>query len=467
MLRRFLAGVLLFVLGAGVPLDAAAQPAEFNARADSLLSAYHGDRLFNGAVVVGKGDSVVFSGTRGDAVMEWDVPNTLDTRFHIGSVTKQFTAALVLSLVEDGQVALDSTVATYLPDYPGPGADRITIHHLLSHRSGLPSYTSFPDYQPRIMRLTWEPDSLLATVAERDLDFEPGSQFTYSNSGYFLLGRIVEAVTGQAYDEALQERVLAPAGLADAIGYAHHHRVIDREAAGYRRAGDDYERAELLDSSVPYSAGMLYATPTALHRWSQALLNGEVLPDSLVDAMTTPHSGNGYGYGIVTRTDTLGGTPVTTIGHDGGVNGFTSSVSTVRADDAAAAYTVVVLDNTSSPRMSRIGGDLRQLLYGERPEKLSTGSQETIDVPVETLEDYTGVYAARPQPNFKITVTREGEKLFTQATGQQQFRVYPESTTRFFLKVVDAEVEFQVAQDGSVPSLTLYQNGREIVFDRE
>jgi hypothetical protein len=158
---------------------------------------------------------------------------------------------------------------------------------------------------------------------------------------------------------------------------------------------------------------------------------------------------------------------VTTIGHDGGVNGFTSSVSTVRADDAAAAYTVVVLDNTSSPRMSRIGGDLRQLLYGERPEKLSTGSQETIDVPVETLEDYTGVYAARPQPNFKITVTREGEKLFTQATGQQQFRVYPESPTRFFLKVVDAEVEFQVAQDGSVPSLTLYQNGREIVFDRE
>ena len=149
------------------------------------------------------------------------------------------------------------------------------------------------------------------------------------------------------------------------------------------------------------------------------------------------------------------------------MNGFTSSVSTVQADDSAEAYTVVVLDNTSSPRMSRIGADLRQLLYGEMPEKLSIGSQETIDVPAETLEDYTGVYAARPQPSFKITVTREGGNLFTQATGQQQFQVYPESTTRFFLKVVDAEVEFQVKDDGSVPSLTLYQNGREIVFDRE
>ena len=547
-------------------------------RLDSLVTAYHDARLFNGAVLVGRGDSVAYARTVGDANMEWDVPNTTDTRFHVGSVTKQFTAALILTLAEENEIALNSTISTYLPDYPGPGADRITIHHLLSHRSGIPSFTSFEDYESRTMRLEWEPDSLVATFARRGLDFEPGSQWSYSNSGYFLLGVIAQEVTGQHYATALRERVLAPLGLDGPIGYAFSEEVIEREASGYQQTVWDYRRAEPIESSVPLSAGMLYATPTGLHRWTRALHTGEVLPDSIYKAMTTPHAENGYGYGLVMQSDTIDGTPISTTGHGGGINGFTSSLTYVTPGE----YTVVALDNTQGGHTGRLTGGIRQLLHGgtppqprpsvaralwdvlqdrtvadakaryqvlqqEQPDAYEYGAaeivrlgdalrekeraeeaagiyefaismdstladahaglglaqktlgnreaakkhletalnqnpghdaakralramgvepaSEDVELSPETLERYTGVYAAKPRPSFKMTVTRQGDQLYTQATGQSKFKVYPSSKTRFYLKVVDAQIEFTV-QDGSVPQLTLYQRGQEIVFER-
>ena len=278
MIRRTLGFAFSLLLIAG---SVSAQEAVPTQRIDSLVATYHDARLFNGAVLVGQGDSVAYAEAVGDANREWDVPNTIDTRFHVGSVTKQFTAALILTLVEENKIALDSTISAYLPDYPGPGADRITIHHLLSHRSGIPSFTSFEDYQSRIMRLEWEPDSLVAEFASRGLNFEPGSQWAYSNSGYFLLGAIAQEVTGQHYAEVLRAKVLVPLGLDGPIGYAFSDEVIEREASGYQQTVWGYRRAEPIESSVPLSAGMLYATPTGLHRWTRALHTGQVLPDSL------------------------------------------------------------------------------------------------------------------------------------------------------------------------------------------
>jgi CubicO group peptidase (beta-lactamase class C family) len=576
MLRHLFALFLLAGLLAGSAL--AQQQAVPTQRIDSLVAAYHDARLFNGAVLVGRGDSVVYETAVGDANREWDVPHTPDTRFHVGSVTKQFTAALVLQLVAEDKVALDSTIATYLPDYAGPGADRITIHHLLSHRSGIPSFTGFEDYESRIMRLEWEPDSLVAEFANRALDFEPGSQWAYSNSGYFLLGVIVQEVTGMSYPKALREKMLAPLGLDGPIGYAFSDEVIEREAGGYQQTVWGYRRAEPIESSVPLSAGMLYATPEGLHRWTRALHAGEVLPDSLYDAMTTAHAENGYGYGLVTQSDTVGGTSVTTTGHGGGINGFTSSLLSVTPGN----YTIVALDNTQSGSTSRLTEGIRQLLYDgsapqpqpsvarvlwdavknqsvadattryqtlqeEQPNAYTYGAPELVklgdalrttdrpeaavgiyefaiaedstladayaglglahktlgnrsaaetnlktaldrnpgheaakralramgvdtgetdvELSPETLERYTGVYAAKQRPSFKMTVTRQGDQLYTQATGQRKVKVYPSSKTEFYLKVVDAQLEFTV-ENGAVPRLTLYQRGREIVFER-
>ena len=577
MLRRFLA--LLLLAGLFTEPALAQQSSVPTQRLDSLVAAYHDAGLFNGVVLVGQGDSVAYATAVGEANREWDVANTTDTRFHVGSVTKQFTAALILTLVEDETVALDSTISTYLPDYPGPGADRITIHHLLSHRSGIPSFTGFEDYQSRIMRLEWEPDSLVAEFAGRGLVFEPGSQWAYSNSGYFLLGVIAQEVTGQHYADALRERVLAPLGLDGTIGYAFSEEVIEREASGYRQTVWGYLRAEPIESSVPLSAGMLYATPTGLHRWTRALHTGEVLPDSLYDAMMAAHAENGYGYGLVMQSDTIAGTPVSVVGHGGGINGFTSSLTYVTPGD----YTIVVLDNTMSESTRRLTKGIRQLLYDgspsqpqpsvarvlwdvlqdqtvadattryrtleqEKPDAHEYGAAEvlrlgdalrqkdrseqavgiykfalsmdstladahaglglaqktmgnrsaaetqlkaaldqnqgheaakralremgvtveskTADVSAETLERYTGVYAARPRPSFKMTVTRQSDELYTQATGQGKIKVTPVSKTRFAAQGIDAQIEFTVEEDGSVPVLTLYQRGQEIVFER-
>jgi len=576
MIRRTLGFALSLLLIAG---SVSAQETVPTQRIDSLVATYHDARLFNGTVLVGQSDSVAYAEAVGDANREWDVPNTTDTRFHVGSVTKQFTAALILTLVEENKIALDSPISTYLPDYPGPGADRITIHHLLSHRSGIPSFTGFEDYQSRIMRLEWAPDSLVAEFAGRGLNFEPGSQWAYSNSGYFLLGVIVQEVTGQHYADALREKVLAPLGLDGPIGYAFSDEVIEREASGYEQTVWGYRRAEPIESSVPLSAGMLYATPEGLHRWTRALHTGRVLPDSLYDAMTTAHAENGYGYGVITQTDTIEGTAVSTVAHGGGINGFTSSLRYETPGD----YTIVVLDNTTSEYTARLAAGIRKLLYDgsapapqpsvarvlwevvqaqgvaaatdryetlkqERPEAYEYGAAElvrlgdalreknqpepsvgiyefvlsmdstradahaglglaerslghraaaethlkaaldqnpnhaevrqalqemgvevesrTVELSPETLERYTGVYAAVLRPGFKMTVTREGDQLYTQATGQRKFKVEPVSETRFAPDAIDAEIEFAVEDDGSVPKLILYQQGQEIVFER-
>lgn len=571
--------LLPFLFGLVLAGSAAAQGPVPTQRIDSLVAAYEDARLFSGAVLVGRGDSVAYARTAGHANREWDVPNSLDTRYRIGSVTKQFTAALILTLVEEGEVALDSTISTYLPDYPGPGADRITIHHLLTHRSGIPSFTGFADYQSRIMRLEWEPDSLVSEFASRDLAFEPGTQWAYSNSGYFLLGVVAREVTGMHYADALRETVLAPLDLDGPIGYDFSDEVIERMASGYEQTVWGYRQAEPIESSVPLSAGMLYATPEGLHRWTRALHTSEVLPDSLYRAMTTPHSENGYGYGVFARTDTIDGTPVSTVSHGGGINGFTSSLRYGTPGD----YTIVVLDNTMSEETGRMATGIQKLLYGGSPGSLqpsvarvlwevvtdegptaaveryqtlkreqpgayeygmaelvrlgdalrdrnepeaavsiyefavSTDStnadahaglglahrtsgnrsaaethltaaldqnpghaaakralqemgveveQTDVDLSAELLERYTGVYAAVPRPDFKMTVTRDGQTLYTQATGQQKIKVEPVSDTRFAPTVIDAQIEFTVDGDGDVPKLTLYQGGQEIVFKR-
>ena len=315
---------------------AAAQPVSVPSQVDSVLAARHASGDFHGVAVLGQGDDVQYAAGFGAADRERGHPNTAETRFLIGSLTKQFTAALVLTLVRDGAVALDASVSTYLPDYAGPGADQITLHHLLAHRSGIPSFA----------------DVRAAARGEADaggpLDFAPGTRHAYSNAGYVLLGLLVGAVTGQSYDQALRDRVLSPAGVAGDVGYAHSDRPVDGLATGYVPGWLwGYRRAETVDSDGPFSAGMLYATPTALHRWTRALHTGQVVPKALVTTMTTPYADNGYGYGLFVEETDIGGRPATVYHHGGGINGFTAALRYVQLE-GGGAYTIAVLDNTQS-----------------------------------------------------------------------------------------------------------------------
>ncbi|MGB7841664.1 MAG: serine hydrolase domain-containing protein, partial [Salinimicrobium sp.] len=177
---------------------------------EELLNKYHDYGQFNGSVLVANEGEVIFADGYGMANMEYDIPNAPDTKHRLGSITKQFTAALILQLVEQGKLELDQPISKYLPDYKGPAANKVTIHHLLTHSSGIPSYTSFPGFFEETSRDPYSPEEFVKTFADSTLQFTPGEKFSYNNSGYFLLGYIIEKVTDKPYEQVLQENILAP-----------------------------------------------------------------------------------------------------------------------------------------------------------------------------------------------------------------------------------------------------------------
>ena len=204
------------------------------ARLDSVASAYARRGELSGVVLVADHGAVVYEHAFGDANREWHVPNTVATRFRIASTTKQFTAALVLRLVEQGKLRLDAHIADYLPDYPRPQGQQVTLEQLLTHSSGLPDYPHLPRfYEDQAARSHTTPE-LLALFDSLPLEFTPGSKWSYSNSGYVVLGAIIERVTGTTYAKALRELLLTPLGLGD-TGFDDPADVVERRAAGYLR----------------------------------------------------------------------------------------------------------------------------------------------------------------------------------------------------------------------------------------
>src|SRR6185503_7383232 len=222
------------------------------AKIQELLALAHKYRQFNGSALVAENGKVTYKGAFGMANMEWNIPNTPETRFRLGSITKQFTATLILQLVEQGKIKLDGKLSDYLPDYRKDIGDKVTIHHLLTHTSGIPSYTGLPGFFDNVSRNPYKVTDFVKKYASGDLEFEPGSTFRYNNSGYFLLGAIIEKVTGKSYEQALKENVLDPIGMNN-TGYDHHDTILLKRAAGYVKTADGYDNAPYLDMSIPYA----------------------------------------------------------------------------------------------------------------------------------------------------------------------------------------------------------------------
>lgn len=350
---RMLLTVAFVLMGAGV--GRAADP---RAEIDALLSRYQALGLFNGSVLVADRGQVVLEKGYGLANMEWNLPNAPDTKFRLGSLTKQFTATLVLQLVERGTLALDAPISRYLPDYPKPMADRVTLHHLLNHTSGIVGYTELPGFG-ETSRKPYTPAAFMQEqFATLDLLFEPGSKYSYSNSAYFVLGVILEAVTGQAYERLLQERIFTPVGMRDS-GYDSTTPLLPKRAAGYdKRFDGSYVNTGYLDMSQPYSAGSLYSTVQDLYRWDQALGTETVLSAASKVRMFTPGLSD-YGYGwTIRRRD-----GVTTIEHGGGINGF----NTLLTRNPDAKRVIILLNNTGGAPLGRMAEGVRAILDGKPP----------------------------------------------------------------------------------------------------
>ena len=439
------------------------QQAQSTPEIDAYLQAHHEIGWFSGSVIVARAGEIVFAQGYGMASLEHQAANSPQTRFRLGSVTKQFTAAAILQLQDRGLLDVQAPVATYLPDYPG--GDLITLHHLLTHTAGIPNLTSFPDYR-EWMRLPTTLTELIARFKDLPLEFEPGAEFRYSNSGYILLTQVIETVSGQSYADYLTQHLLHPLGLEN-TGYEHPLAVIEGLASGYQLTEDGEQRAEHINMSVPLGAGGLYSTVEDLARWNQVLFDEggrdeTILSDGAIAAMTSPLVPIGqdddpdrfYGYGLVIRA--LPERP--SIGHGGGINGFVTTL-TYFPDEQ---LTIAVLCNVVSANPERISRDLAAILLGAPYERPTLPDVVSIDPAI--YERYVGAYQVTPEFQFSISI--EADHLKIQGTGQPAFTLYPASETEFFARIMDLRIVFNQTTDGTVESLMLLESGQEIIAQK-
>ncbi|MEE4155434.1 MAG: serine hydrolase [Erythrobacter sp.] len=414
---------------------------------------------FMGAVLVAHGDEPVLERTWGSANLEWDIPHTPDTKFRIGSVTKQFTSVAALLLQQQGKLDLDAPIATYLEDTP-EAWNAVSVRHLMRHTSGIPSFTQLEEFE-RAKYLPLSHDELIALFADKPLEFAPGTSFAYSNSGYALLSKIIENVSGQSLGEYWQAEIFDPLGMAD-TGVDVSAAILPKRASGYSRKGDGKTvmNADYAYMGTPWGAGAMVSTTGDLLKWQRGLFGGRLLDADHLAEYLTPSAhgrlaGDAYAHGVLIDTSEAG----RFYWHDGGIEGFAAWLS----HDPDRNVTVAVLANLNGGAASKIGEQLTMVAQGR--EVILTSDRTVIDLPVKALAQYEGTYAL--SPDFRIAVFLEGDRLMTQATGQDAFEIFPEGADRFFLKVIDAQLRFERGADGAITGATLFQNGREFPATRE
>src|ERR1051325_2004544 len=226
-------------------LSVAAVAQDLAPKADEIVNSYVKQGRFSGSVLVAKGGKVILSKGYGMASYELEVPNTPQTRFRLGSITKQFTSMAVAQLVERGLVNVEDPITKYLPDFPKEMGEHVTVYHLLTHTSGIPSFTNFKDYQ-QIKRNPFSGEKLVEWLKDKKLEFAPGEKFAYNNSGYYLLSYIIEKVSGKSYEQYLKENIFDPLGMKG-TGVDHNKEVMRNRAMGYTSKGKEIENAEYID----------------------------------------------------------------------------------------------------------------------------------------------------------------------------------------------------------------------------
>ena len=323
---------------------------------DTWLKQIARDAGFSGSVLIAYKDHVLLSNGYGLADREHNIPNTAQTRFRLGSITKQFTAMAILILEAQGKLSVEDLIFNYLTDCP-PVWKNITIDNLLTHTSGIPDYTRFPDYR-NSMATPSSPTQTMARFEDLPLDFNPGEKWSYSNSGYIVLGYIIEQVSGQTYEDFLKQSIFIPLKLNN-TGYDHNSNDL---AVGYADRYSDLP-FDFIDMSIPYAAGALFSTIEDLYNWDQALDTERLIPQAYLDKIFTPHvpipNTEGWFYGYGWNIGQERGHPI--ILHGGSINGFVG-LNARYPDDQ---ITIIVLSNQQSTDVVLIQEILSKKIFGD------------------------------------------------------------------------------------------------------
>jgi CubicO group peptidase (beta-lactamase class C family) len=417
---------------------------DFAREAEAVIAPYEEAQAFSGAVLVARDGRVVLRRGVGLADREWNVPNTPDTKFRLGSITKQFTAAAILQLAEQGKLSFDDPISKYYPEAPASWS-KVTIRRLLTHTSGIPSYTT-PRFMAGLQRAARTPEEIIKLTRDEPLEFEPGTKFAYDNTGYILLGYVIEKVSGQSYAAYLAAHIFGPLGMKDS-GYDVNAEVLPRRASGYAPGPKGWVNADYIDMSEPYSAGALYSTVDDLLTWEQALFGGKVVNPASLKLMTTDW---GYHYGFGLFLARRG--PHDEIYHDGGIQGFASSLQWYPAD----GVTSIVLANFEAAQSNWLGTQLAMTCVGE------PGPVE-VKLSPSVLDRYAGIYG---NGQLSIQIVRESDHLLATTPGQIPVRLYASGERAFFAKIRSGIISFEPGADGRPVAMVLRDQGPDMRLDR-
>jgi len=448
MFSHFLRAVLL--TGLLLPRLLAEMPPEW---AEKHLQAQVKEAMPGAAVLVARDGQILFQGGYGLADVQKKTPITPDTKFRIGSVTKQFTAAAIMKLAEQGKLAISDPLARYFPAVPN--AEKITLRHLLTHTSGLHSYTDRPNFFDGVTKPV-APADLIASMAKDEPEFAPGTDFKYCNSGYFLLGEIVAKVSGQSLADYLRATFFEPLGMKD-TGIYVNAGPPPGAALGYQVGKGKASRPLDWDMSWAGGAGAIYSTVGDLFRWTEALHGGRVVNADSLKAMTTPpppppgHDSSSYGFGLV-MSDVA---RLPAIWHNGGLQGWSSNVIWLPGQHMV----LIALGNALPPAPAlapaAITHELAKHFLAEEIAKLPPKAEDKSVDP----KTYAALVGRYDYQGAIMTVTVENDRIYAQLTGQEKLEIFPEAPDQFFWKIVEASVHFLRDEKGEVIAARHSQNG--------
>ncbi len=394
------------------------------------------------AAIVTKGDQILFQGARGTANVELNIPADPNQVFRIGSITKQFTSVAILMLEEQGQLSVQDEITKYLVDYPTQGK-KITIEHLLTHTSGIKSYTNMPSFMGNA-RVDMTPGELIDVFKNEEMEFAPGDSWNYNNSGYILLGAIIEKITGKSYEEFVEKELFAKLGMKNSF-YDHHQDVIKNRVSGYEMNDGELVNAPYLSMTLPYAAGSLVSTVGDLAIWNKALWDGKLISAKSLKKAHTPFVLNNgeatdYGYGWIIGK--LRGAK--TISHGGGIFGFLSQGIYLPEQDIYVA----VLSNCNCVSPDDAADRLAALALGDPLE------YETRTISEDEMKEYEGVFDI-PGGDEKRNIYVEDGKLMSRRGENNAFQIERIGEDKFLYRSLFTTVTFNRDAGGNIVGHTM------------
>jgi D-alanyl-D-alanine carboxypeptidase len=416
---------------------------------DKILSSAYKPDIPGAAVIVVKNGQPIFRKGYGIANLELNIPIKPEMVFRIASLTKQFTAAAIMMLAEQGKLAVSDDITKFIPTYPTKGK-MITIENLLTHTSGIKDYIEA--LWPQRMREDLTLEQLIGVFKDAPSLFEPGAKLAYSNSNYILLGAIIEKVSGRRYGEFIEENLFKPLGMKHS--YCESNQlIVPNRVSGYAQTKDGYVSAPFISMTQLRAAGALMSSVDDLAIWDEALYSEKLLKRTSIERIFTPYklaSGELDNYGYGWEIEKFEGR--TLASHTGGINGFTAYILRIPQDHIYIA--ILSNDRTAEVQPEYLAKKMAAVVLGRaEPEP------EIIKVAPQVLEQYVGRYEF--VVDYTLTITRQGERLFAQGTGEPRFELFPTSETAFIAKAMEAQFTFIKNEQGKVVALVARHSGTE------